>query len=112
METEGKLAIPTYLKAWRLHRDVTQDYLANAIGKTSSTISQLENGKQGFTDKTLAALADALRCSPLDLLAYDPSRNDSFWPLFREAEKLVGAERRRAFLTIAAVTRPIEGESE
>lgn len=96
------LAVPTHVRKWRKHRGMTQDDLGDLIGVSGSSISQLETGKQGFTDKTLAELSRALECSPLALLAQDPSRPDSFWPLFEVAEKLEGTERRRAFTTIRA----------
>lgn len=94
--------VPTYLKKWRTLRNLTQEELGEKVDLTASSISQLENGKQGFTDKTLADLAQVLECSPLALLAHDPTRADSFWPLFEIAERLEGAERRRAFQTFRA----------
>lgn len=81
---------------------MTQEELAGSVGLTPSSISQLENGKQGFSDKSLADLARVLKCSPVALLAHDPTRVDSFWPLFEMAEKLQGNDRRRAFKTIKA----------
>lgn len=96
------LAIPTFVRQWRKLRDFTQDELGEKVGLTGSSISQLENGKQGFTDKTLADLARELGCTPLALLLHDPSRDDSFWPLFEAAERLQGADRRRAIRMIRA----------
>lgn len=95
-ETVNFLAVPTYLRAWRKYRGLTQDDLGHLVGVSGSSISQLETGKQGFTDKTLAELAKALDCSPLALLAHDPGRPDSFWPLFEAAEQLKGSQRSRA----------------
>lgn len=91
------LAVPTFVRKWRKLRDMTQEELGEKIGVSGSSISQLENGKQGFTDKTLADIAAVLDCSPLALLACDPTRQDSFWPLFEMAERLEGPDRRRAF---------------
>ena len=61
-----------YFREWRKYRGYTQETLADMIGVTASSISQLETGKQGFTDATLESLAYALRCSPGDLLMRDP----------------------------------------
>lgn len=108
-ENQRPLEVPTFLKSWRKLRDKTQEELADEIGHSASSISQLENGKQGFTDKTLADLARVLGCSPVELLAHDPSRADSFWPLFEIAESLEGVERERAFRVISAALRPPDG---
>jgi len=102
MAKDEKLAVPTFLRQWRDHRGLTQEKLAALVEMSSPSISQLETGKQGFTDKSLAAFAAALKCSPADLLAFDPTKPDSFWPLFCAAEKLSGADRRRAYNTIKA----------
>lgn len=104
--------MPTYLRQWRKFRRMTQEQLAEAVGLTASSISQLENGKQGFTSESLAEFALALQCSPADLLAFDPKRTDSFWPLMQAAERLEGRERRQALAIIAAAISADAGESE
>lgn len=96
------LAVPTFLKQWREFRDLTQEQLAEKIGQTGSSISQLERGKQGFGDKTLADLAAALECSPVDILAFDPKQPNSFWPLFHAAERLKGPMRQQLYNVLAA----------
>src|SRR5262245_6193779 len=88
MANKNELAVPTYLKKSRLHRDMTQEELGEKADLTASFISQLENGKHGFSAESLSNLCRALRCSPAELLLYDPTRPDSFWPLFQEAESL------------------------
>ena len=62
------LAIPTSVKERRKRRGLTQAELAHAVGLSTTAIHNLEAGKNGFTDKTLAALAAALECHPADLL--------------------------------------------
>lgn len=99
-ETPPGLAIPTFLAEWRSYRKLNQDELADRAGLTTSSISQLENGKQGFSDKSLVALSKALGCTPIALLVHNPKQADSFWPLFELAEALEGAERKRAYRTI------------
>jgi transcriptional regulator with XRE-family HTH domain len=71
-----------FFREWRKHRGHTQEALADMIGVTTSTISQLETGKQGFTDSTLIALADALKCSPGDLLMRNPLDADAPWSIW------------------------------
>ena len=111
-ETNDKLAIPTFIRRWRKFRGINQARLGELTGVTGSSISQLERGLQGFTDKSLARLAEALQCDPVDLLGWDPYQKDSFWPLFRAAESLQGAERERAYMIIAAAVAPLGPESE
>jgi transcriptional regulator with XRE-family HTH domain len=101
-ETVNFLAVPTYVRQWRKLHKLTQAELGEKIGVSGSSISQLETGSQGFTDKTLADLAAVFQCSPIALLAHDPSREDSFWPLFEAAERLEGQDRRKAFKLIRA----------
>lgn len=61
-----------YFKEWRKKAGLTQEQLAERVGMTASSISQLEHGKQGFTDTTLEAMAWALNCEPADLLGRNP----------------------------------------
>ncbi len=78
-----------FFKEWRKFRGLKQEELADQIGVTPSSISQLENGKQGFTDTTLVALAEALHCNPGDLLMRNPLDQDapwSLWDIVRHAE--------------------------
>ncbi len=65
-----------YFQKWREYRGLTQETLAGIAGGTGSSISQLENGKQGFTDTSLKSLAKALKCHPGELLMRDPTAND------------------------------------
>ena len=78
-----------FIKEWRKHRGLTQEQLAERIGVAVSTISQLETGKQGYSQPTLEAIADALNCGPADLLMRrppskdDPSDpNDGMWSIW------------------------------
>lgn len=72
-----------YFKEWRKKAGYTQEKLADMIGVTPSSISQLESGKQGFTDSTLEALAWALSCEPADLLGKDPTKQGEVIDLMR-----------------------------
>lgn len=71
-----------FIKEWRKFRGLTQETLAERVELTPSSISQLESGKQGFTDTTLATLAEALRCEPGDLLIRNPLDPDSIWSVW------------------------------
>ena len=75
-----------FIKEWRKHRGLTQEQLAERIGVAVSTISQIETMKQGYSQPTLEALADALQCEPADLLMRDPSREDALWSIWESLE--------------------------
>lgn len=68
MAEEIGLAVPTSVKARRKKLKWTQEKLAAEAGLSTTAVHNLEAGKNGFTDKTLAALAAALGCRPADLL--------------------------------------------
>lgn len=97
MAKNGDIVIRTFLKEWRLHRGLTQQKLGELAGLEAPSISQYETGKQWFSDDSLANLARALQCSPAQILEHDPTRPDSFWPLFDRAERLEGRDRKRLF---------------
>ena len=65
-----------FIKEWRKHVGLTQEQLADRIGVAVSTISQLETMKQGYSQPTLEAIADALGREPADLLMRKPPKKD------------------------------------
>lgn len=68
MVKDTTLAVPLFIKERRKKMNISQEKLAERVGVTTATISNLETGRNGFTDKTLAAVAEALKCRPVDLL--------------------------------------------
>lgn len=89
-----------FLKQWRRYRDLTQEELAGMVEMSVATISQLENGKQGYRQETLEALADALGCGPGDLLIRNPLDGAPIWSLW---ERLTPAQRRQVAAMIEAL---------
>ena len=63
----------TFIRDWRKHRGLTQQELADAVGWVVSNVSQLEQGRQGYSQPGLEAVANVLRCEPWQLLAGPPS---------------------------------------
>lgn len=61
-----------FIRHWRKYRGMTQEQLAYAVGMTPSSISQIETGRQGYTDTTLFSIADALNTTPGNLLSGPP----------------------------------------
>lgn len=68
MQKDTTLAIRLYIRERRKKTGDSQETLAEKVGVSTATISNLETGRNGFTDKTLAAIAAALNCHPSDLL--------------------------------------------
>lgn len=87
--------IRQHFRAWRKHRALTQEQLAAAVGLSTAAISQIETGKQGFTDTTLGALAEALSCTPADLLMRSPADPDQAWSLWERVAAAPPAKRKQ-----------------
>lgn len=60
------------IRAWRLHRGLTQQVLADASGYGKQYISELERGNRKLNQELQAALAGALNCQPADLFSRKP----------------------------------------
>lgn len=86
-----------FIKQWRKYRRLTQEKLGERVDMTASSISQIETGKQGWTDATLYALADALSCAPGDLLMRNPLDTEAPWSLW---ERLKPEQRRQAIIIL------------
>lgn len=71
------------------------------VGLSAPGISQLETGKQGFSDSTLEAFAVALSCSPGDLLMRNPLDEGapwSIWDKIKEEDKPRALDVLKAFI--------------
>lgn len=66
---------PTFIREWRKHRQRSQEWLADAIGITTASLSRIENGKQPYNQRQLEMIAEALHCTPGDLISSGPSEN-------------------------------------
>lgn len=82
-----------FIRAWRKYRGLTQEQLAERVDLSTSSISQLETGEQGYSQGTLEALADALNCEPGDLLIRNPLDGAAIWTIW---EQLKPAQKRQA----------------
>jgi len=90
------------LRAWRTASGLSQEALAERAGLTVGSISQLEGEVMRYSQNSLEGIADALGCTPAEVLMGPPAE-DSFWPLFQELEKLEGKDRERAYRMIKAI---------
>lgn len=94
-----------FFREWRKHRGLNQEELADLVGVTPSSISQLETGKQGFTDTTLAALAEALSCNPGDLLMRNPLDEDAPWSIWDNVKKATPEKRREIVAVVKTMLK-------
>lgn len=76
----------TFFKEWRKKREMTLEQAAEAAGMTAGNLSAMERGAQGFTQDGLEALADVYKTSPGWLLDVDPTKDDSFMPIWERAK--------------------------
>lgn len=91
---------PFYLKQWRKHRGYTQERLAEMLDMSPGYLADLENSKRRYNQDILEALAEALTCSPADLLMRDPSRDQGIWSIWDELKPV---ERQQAEKIIKAI---------
>lgn len=66
-----------FIRKWRKFRGYTLENLAADVGSTHATLSRIERGKLPYGEDILEKLAWALKCTPADLLARDPSRKEA-----------------------------------
>lgn len=91
-----------FFREWRKFRDLSQERLAERVEMSTSTISQIETGKQGFTDSTLIAIAEALQCTPGDLLSRDPRKEGEIVDLLSRLDE---RKREEALTYLRFITR-------
>ena len=77
---------PTKIRQWREFRDMTQAELGEKVGLSEGHISMLENGKRGYTQPTLEAIAKVLGCMVSDLIDHDPNIDGEEWEAWLEAD--------------------------
>lgn len=83
---------PTFIKDWREHRKMSQEALGEAAGMSGGNVSLIETGKQSYTQDTLEAFAEALKCSVADLLTRSPADSATLWG-FWDAADAAGRKR-------------------
>ena len=67
---------PTYLRAWRLYRKMTQEQAAPLLEVDYTTLGKIERGRVPYSQPLLEAAASLYRCTTGDLLGADPFEND------------------------------------
>lgn len=83
---------PHFLRAWRKHRDMTLEVVAERVGETTgegfthASLSRIERGKQPYSQPILEALADIYQTDPASLLMRDPAAPDAIWSIWDRAK--------------------------
>jgi len=93
---------PTFIAQWREYRTLTQEQLAARLDMTQSHLSMLENGKRGYTQETLEAIAEALQTDVASLLTRNPVNGDPIWSVWDQAKP---SERQLILDLAKTVTR-------
>jgi transcriptional regulator with XRE-family HTH domain len=71
-----------FIRRWRKARGLSQEALAEQVGKERSYVSKIENGARKYDQIFLEAVASALRCTVCDLLARDPNDPEGLWGIY------------------------------
>lgn len=107
MDSSDKNGGPNHLRAWRTHRGLTQQALADKVVPvtTANMIQYLEAGERALSLKWLRRLADALDTTPGHLADHDPkdvadAEVFDFW-----AQKLDRDQRRQLTRIAEALTK-------
>jgi transcriptional regulator with XRE-family HTH domain len=61
-----------YLRAWRVHRKLSQQEVARIMGTNASAVSKYELGELPYTQRVIEVLAAIYRCKPSDLIGTPP----------------------------------------
>jgi len=99
---------PTYIRAWRKHRELTLAQLADRlkvaleVDISEGQLSRIERGETPYSQDILEAVAQVLRCEPADLIMRDPTQPDAIWSLI---DTLKPGERRQAVEILKALAR-------
>lgn len=88
-----------FVKAWRKFRDLSQSELAEKMGISREYVSLVENGKRRYDEIFLDAAAQALNCSPADLISREPGTLGGILYLWDQIDE---AQREQALKVLEA----------
>lgn len=110
----GPLAVPIYVRHYRKLKGMTQERLADAAGLSTTSVHNLEAGKNGFSDKSLRQIASALELQPHELLTPPGAMIDSdpailaFILSFAGGHRLIGNPKRETTRDLSLVNAEIQ----
>lgn len=72
---------------------------------THANLSRIENGKTGYTQRTLEAIAHALLCEPADLIMRNPLDKSAAWSILDQMKKADPETRARIAAVVEALSK-------
>jgi transcriptional regulator with XRE-family HTH domain len=108
-----KKASGWYLRAWRLHRNLSLDELANEVGTSKGTISELETGKPKkdgspplrFNRDWVDRMSKALNTTGGYLIDVNPFAVDDAFTRLREDYNALSEDQRLTAANLIAALR-------
>lgn len=79
--------------------------MADRLEISQATYSRVEGGKSPYSQDFLEACADALSCTPADLLMRDPTRGDALWSISDQLAQVDEDTARRAIAVLQALLK-------
>ncbi len=98
-----------YIRAWRKHRGLTIDQLADMMERepgvpviSSVSLGRIERGLQPYSQANLEAIADALDVTPALLLENDPEQGGQVLDLARMVNEVDARTRETIMVMVEA----------
>lgn len=83
----GRTRAKHFIREWRVHRNLTQEQLADRIHMSNTNLSRIERGETDYTQGLLEAIAEALGTQPASLLMRNPAEPDAIWSIWDQAKE-------------------------
>lgn len=102
---------PTFLRAWRQFRGMTQEQAAEPLNMSPENLGKIERGLVPYDQRLLEAAAELYRCEPADLLTRDPNAIDratADWMALQPSQRNRALRLLRAMEEDDAETAPSE----
>lgn len=93
----------TFVKQWRIRRDLTVAELAEEAGLSTGNVSGIENATQGYSADSLRALAKALDVTTGMLLDVNPEDGPGIWDLWSGAD---ATQRSQITEIVTTIVKP------
>ncbi len=92
-----------HIRAWRKHRKLSLERLADHVGTSHASLSRVERGLQEWKESLLYALADALQTDAVSLIIRDPTDPEGIWEVWDIAKPV---ERRKIIKIARTILDP------
>lgn len=103
----------TYIRAWREYRGLSLERLAERLTDadtqeamlTPTSLSRIERGLQPYSQAVLEAIAEALACTPADLIMRNPQDTEAPWSIWETLEPMQRQQAVEILRTLSSGTR-------